>query len=77
MTEDIYSINSCTIKDFNSYIIIITPSNETYKFSTLDGKYRYTFSGKFLQKYKHLYHDYKNKEDAEDILMSFEIPSLL
>ena len=73
---EIYSLNSCIIQDFNKYVVIILSRDESYRFSTEEGKYRYTFTGKFLRKYKHLYYD-NNKEDAEDVLMCFEIPSLL
>lgn len=71
-----YYCNSCIVKDFIKYIIIITPYNETYRFSTTEGKHRYTFPGMFLQKYKYLYHDYRDYEDANDVLMSMVIYSI-
>lgn len=71
-----YNLNSCIVKEFNKYIEITTPYNETYRFSTTEGKHRYTFPGMFLQKYKYLYHNYRNYEDANDVLMSMVIYSI-
>ena len=73
-TERTFTFNGCTIQDYDNYVLIKDPKRKVHKYSTIKGKYSFTFPGVFIKKYRTLFFD---RQDDDDILYCMSASTVL